>query len=288
MMQRLFCLCAAGAFSFSIISWAEEPHVQVQKQPLTDQTLVGPYQQPEWTTHRRFPSTRVYLQQMPWEVGVEQWWRTDYPKGEKPRHRFSEEVEIGLPHRLQFDLYENWERTREGTIYHDSVATELRWALADWGKIPLNPTLYAEYAFTDADRGPDVFEGKLLLGEVFARDWSWGFNFIYEQELAEERETELAISQALSYSLINNKFSVGAEMKYEQVTAEGTRDNPEEAFLIGPSLQWRPTKDTHLDIAPLFGTDGDAPHVEMFLVFGVDLGKVGDEKGRGPISLKAE
>jgi hypothetical protein len=34
--------------------------------PITEHTLVGEYQQPEWTTHRRFPTTRVYLQQPPW------------------------------------------------------------------------------------------------------------------------------------------------------------------------------------------------------------------------------
>lgn len=32
---------------------------------LTEEQPVGPYNQPEWTTHRRFPSTRVYLQTKP-------------------------------------------------------------------------------------------------------------------------------------------------------------------------------------------------------------------------------
>lgn len=40
---------------------------------------VGPYKQPEWTLHRRFPSTRVYIQTMPGEVEFEQWMETRVP-----------------------------------------------------------------------------------------------------------------------------------------------------------------------------------------------------------------
>ena len=34
-------------------------------------------------------------------------------------------------------------------VKEKGVSTELRWALADWGKIPMNPTLYAEWEFNN-------------------------------------------------------------------------------------------------------------------------------------------
>ncbi len=84
---------------------------------------------------------------------------------------FHEEVEVGLPYRLQMDLYENWISNDKGRLRHHDVAAELRWALADWGKIPLNPTIYGEWKFVDRSQGPDVYEIKLLLGEELAPRW---------------------------------------------------------------------------------------------------------------------
>src|SRR5262245_2859662 len=42
---------------------------------VSENDLVGPYKAPEWTTARRFPTTRVYIQRAPGEVAFEQWWR---------------------------------------------------------------------------------------------------------------------------------------------------------------------------------------------------------------------
>src|SRR5712671_2976275 len=128
------------------------PSITVTASNLVEDIPVGPYKQPEWTTARRFPTTRVYLQQPPWGVGAEQWVKAQFPRGEAPNYLFQEEVEIGLPYRFQFDLYENWVSTDSGTIYHDDFAVELRWALADWGKSFLNPTLYGEWKFRESDQ----------------------------------------------------------------------------------------------------------------------------------------
>jgi len=47
------------------------PEIVVSATALREEQLVGPYHQPEWTTERRFPTTRVYLQEQPYEMGVE-------------------------------------------------------------------------------------------------------------------------------------------------------------------------------------------------------------------------
>src|SRR5437879_9533432 len=63
-----------------------------------------------------------------------------------PDHLFIEEVEIGLPHR--FGLAFEFEQERfNGDSQNKSFSVEARYALADWNKIPLNPTVFAEYKF---------------------------------------------------------------------------------------------------------------------------------------------
>jgi hypothetical protein len=63
---------------------------------------------------------------------------------------------------------------------------------------------------------------------------------------------------------------------------------PEVEFLLGPSVQWRPTRRTHLDFVPLLGTTCDSPRVEAFVVFGIDFGPGGSHSGpRAPASSQS-
>ena len=253
---------------------------------LTQNSLVGEYQQPEWTLHRRFPTTRVYLQKEPGEIGVEQWVRSKVNQGERTTHRVQEEVEIGLPHRLQLDLYVNSEINSAGTWYYDNFATELRYALADWGVIPMNPTLYGEYKIKD--EGVDVAEAKLLLGGQWPGGWDWAFNFAYEWDLGGERTQEFAESAGISHAVIDRKLGLGIEARYTSESVEGSRGDPENSLNVGPSIQWRPTANTHLDVVPLFGCTEDAPDILSYVVFGYDFG-AGDAKTvRNPASSRAE
>src|SRR5690242_1012726 len=43
---------------------------------VSENDLIGESKRPEWTAHRRFANTRVYIQKDPGEIGIEQWWRT--------------------------------------------------------------------------------------------------------------------------------------------------------------------------------------------------------------------
>ena len=265
------------------------PEVTVTELLPREETPVGPYAQPQWTTRRRFSTTRVYVQQPPWGVAVEQWWRGRFKRGGDYEYLFQEEIEIGLPHRFQVDLYENLIAKTGQSLRHHDFAAELRWALADWGKIPLNPAVYGEWKFVDGSQGPDVYEVKLLLGEQLAPRWHWGLNLVYEQEVGGGRTTEWAASQGLSYTLIDEKLSAGVEMKFVHESEAGARNSYETKFLIGPSLQWRPLRRMHVDLVPLFGATHVSPHVEAWIVIGLDLGKEPESaKGRAPISLQSQ
>lgn len=243
---------------------------------------------PNWTSHRRFGTTRVYIQKAPWEIGFEQWWRVRDKRDDTVEHKFQEEIEIGLPYRMQLDIYLDWFADGDSRARYNDTAFELRYALADWGKIPLNPALYAEYKVVDPANGPDVYEFKLLLGEQLAPRFHWGLNAVFENEMGGERTREWQVSQGVSFTVIDEVFSVGLEMKWTHETTEFSRGEPEQGFLLGPSIQWCPTRNSHVDLVSLWGTNRDAPNLEAYVIFGIDLGKIGAGEHRyAPVSVRS-
>jgi outer membrane putative beta-barrel porin/alpha-amylase len=119
---------------------------------------------------------------------------------------------------------------------------EVRYALANWGKIPLNPTLYGEWNFND--NAPDVWELKLALGQTFGHRWNWAANVTYEHENGGAREHVFEMSSALTYALIDQTLNVGVEALVERATEAESRSDPAYEFLIGPSVNVRPTRNT--------------------------------------------
>jgi hypothetical protein len=251
---------------------------------------MGPNQQPEWTARRRFAITRIYVQP-PWQAETEFGWDAIYPRRGSPMQEIQQEFELGLPYRFQVDYEIHGQNFQEGDTgggrwrYGDSE-WELRWALADWGKIPLNPTLKTEWKVSNG--GQDAYEFDLLLGDELAPRWHWGSDLFYEQAVNGDRRTEKAVSLAVSYSAIDEKLGIGMETRLDSENDVGDRG----AHLnleLGPSLQWRITPRLHLDLEPLFGVTGFAPHVETFVFMGYDFGP-GSESSEGarPISLETK
>jgi hypothetical protein len=271
---------------------APEVHVTAPREgasPRHEDRLIGDYGQPEWTTERRFATTRAYV--LPeGQIEFEQWLKMHAPRGERPDHLWQTEIGIGLPGRWQFDLYENYGDTKDPKRFrlkHQTVQLEARYALADWGCLPLNPTLYLEYKINH--RAADVLEGKVLLADDLGGGWHWAGNLFAEQQLGDEREVELGAATGISYALLDSRFSVGAEAKYERVTARHGRDDPENELLVGPSFQWRPTDNTHLDLVTLAGltkSDRRDPRYEVYVVFGIDFGPE-REGARAPTSSRS-
>jgi len=240
---------------------------------------IGPTRQSEWTTHRRFSATRVYIQQPPGGVEFEHWIEIREPKkGGKPTEvRMREEFEFGLGGRWQLDLYmlTEYEDSREdinNQFGWRGWSAEVRYALADWNVIPGNPTLYFEYIFRN--NSGDFIEPKLLLGGELAPGWHWGINFVYEREIARKSEQtiEAKITGGLSYTLIDQKLGIGPafEAAYEAETEAGVTGRSRE-FHFGPSIQFRPIPRAHLNLEPLWGCTGESKRVKIFLIFGWDF-----------------
>ncbi len=252
---------------------------------------MGPNQQPEWTARRPFGITRVYVHP-PWQVETEFGWDAQYNRLQSPQHEIQQEFELGLPYRFQVDYeihaanYIDRVSVGGGRWDYADSEWELRWALADWGKILGNPTVKAEWKHDNG--GGDSWETDLLLGDELTKGWHWGSDFFWEQGVDGDLHTEKAISVAVNYSVIDEKFAVGVEQRLDSTNTRASRH----AFLseeVGPSLQWRPTPRTHLNAECLFGVTGWAPNVESFVFFGVDFGP-GSEANEGvtPESLHAK
>jgi len=214
------------------------------------------------------------------EIEFNQFYISSHPRHGKPEHMFESEFAFGLPWRTQFDVELNYE-VEDGELRYDSTRLELPHALADWGKIPLNPAVDAGWRFhQDED---DAYLFRLLLAEEFTKRLHFGANFGFERQIGGELETEYEFNLALSYVALDKRLSVGAELLVEYETDR--EDEESTTVLLGPSVLFKPTQNTHLGLVPLAGLTHDSPAVEVFLIFGIDLepfnwGWMGSRAGR--------
>lgn len=151
----------------------------------------------------------------------------------------------------------------------DEQKVEIRYAFADWNKIPGNPTLYLEWK--GLNNGPDHMEAKMLLGGEIVSGWHWGSNFVFEHEMGGVQENSNEWTTGLSYTVRDSKLSVGMETQVALVNEKinaATRGKLDRQFLIGPSLQFRLLPQMHVDVAPLFGATAKSPRTKFIVVLG--------------------
>jgi hypothetical protein len=232
---------------------------------------VGEYNQPVWTTTRMFPTTRAYVMTPPGAVKYEKWFDFRDRKDGPTQIRMRDELSFGLGNRMQLDLYNH-------TVYDGpsedkkfgwrGFSWELRYALADWGKIPGNPTLYFEHKMLNGTQG---IEPKLLLSDRIGQtDWVWATNFIYEANLAkgkEAQEREYAVTASIG-KILSNKLSVGATAHYRYHNYE---NNIKELY-IGPNMNYRIGQNARvsLEYLPLVSNEGKYDS-RGFFIFAWDL-----------------
>jgi hypothetical protein len=284
----------------------QEEEFVIEAGKLKDDQPVGPYRRPVWTLHRPSPQTRIYLQVDPGEVEFEQWLdmriRKQRGNSQNPDQiRMSQELEFGLGHRFQLDLYMNTIFSRNAgsnaSLETRSWAAELRYALADWGVIPGNPTLYFEYILWNndpngfGDGATSSFEPKLLFGDDLGGGWRWGVNLFYERT-TNDSVREHGATASLLYTIIDGWLSGGLTTRFvyesDNVNAPQALHVRSREFYVGPNLQIRmaPVETTtlidgkktkvtkaraHLDIEPIFGCTGESDRVQFLLVFGWDF-----------------
>jgi hypothetical protein len=176
-----------------------------------------------------------------------------------------DEFTFGLGKRLQLDLYSH-------TVYDGEngdkefkwrgFSWEFRYALADWGKIWGNPTLYYEMKMLDGRWG---IEPKLLLGDRIGKSGIWGFNAIYEGNLAgakEEQEREYAYTASYG-NIINNDLTLGVSHMFRYNDYEGGFQE----WYLGPLVQYRFNNKAYLNIEHMPGLNQDAKQSRTTIIF---------------------
>ena len=254
----------------------QQETITITGKRLPESELVGAYNQPVWTTTRRFPTTRVYV--IPaGAVSFEYWFNPEgkFQSGAQASYESRYEVEFGLGKRFQFDLYliTDQEEGRYKPLNIGSEELELRWALADWGTLWGNPTLYASWSHQNSS--PQNLEAKVLAGDQINPKLFWGANLVYERELGGKTKQEYAVSVGLAYVLVDGVFSAGLEGKITMAEEKGpSSDFTKKEFLFGPSLQLKPIYGIHIDLVPLFGAeiaDKTYPMYSIFFIIGKEI-----------------
>ena len=271
--------------------------------------LPGAYGAPGAFSRSRYsPLTAAYVLP-PGSVYAALIYQGDIFRDGNPDHVFSQEVEVGLPYRFGIAVENRIERFI-GETENSSFSVEARYALADWGKIPLNPTIFAEYKFGtgkilheegpppppgEEEEGagppdlPDSYEFRLLLSQDFGEHVEWAFNAFFERENVGDRGREWGFAQSIQVPLLleRERLKVGLEMRYQNFTVKDTRGSPIHRFGIGPSVSFKPSAHSRFDFTPLFGATEDTPSVALFAVFSYVFGDGGEgNEAEAPTSTR--
>ena len=284
--------CACLLFLAANHSVCAQSAVSEQEVVVTGEEVPSAYGAPPGFSRSRFSNTTQAYVLPPWAFFFGEIFEGQGFRHGPPDYRFTQEIEMGLPYRLGVAAETQFERFNGGGGA-ETVSLEARWALADWNKIPLNPTLFAEYKFgvgtirheeapppppgaggEEEEEGgppkvPDAYEFRLLLAQDFGERVEWAMNWFFEKENTGDRGREWGFSQSAMTPILlpNERLKVGVEMEYKNFTVKDTRGDPLHTFIIGPTIAWKPTPQTRLDVSPLFGCTDDSPVADVFVVF---------------------
>jgi hypothetical protein len=86
--------------------------------------------------------------------------------------------------------------------------------------------------------------------------------------------------------LPNERLKVGVEMQYKNFTMAATRNDPVHSFVIGPTVSWKPSRSTRVDVSPLIGCTDDSPRVQVFAAFSWLFGPAGPGEAEAPVSTR--
>jgi hypothetical protein len=299
-----------GSVCFAFLAINHSSHAQeaaAESIVVTGDNIDSAYGAPGAYSRSRFaPLTTAYVLP-PWHFYLGEIYEGDAFRHGPPDHLFTQEIEMGLPYRFGVATEGQFERFNGGGGMR-TISIEGRYALADWGKIPLNPTVFAEYKFGvgtirheegpppppgEEEGGPpkvpDAYEVRLMLADEFFGRLEWAFNAFFEKENTGDRGREWGFAQSAVTPVLlpHEQLKVGLEMEYKNFTVKDTRGNPQNIFVIGPTASYRTTRSTRFDVSTLFGCTDDSPVVQVFAVFSWQLGPGGEgQEIEAPVSTR--
>ena len=246
--------------------------------------FVGTYHQPEWTARRPFAFTSVYV--LPAEQ-AEMEMAFDSSSYGSSLGQFYQEVEVGLPQRFQLSLenyYQNFreDQRRRSGWRENNLAVGIRYALGDWGAIPLNPAVGV--AWKSISGAPDAAEYHVVIGGELTPRWHWAADAAYEKQWGGPRFRETTISGGLTYTVKNERLNVGVAMRSRR--SKETNETTRKEFTYGPCFEIRPSDLVHINLSPMWGAGKNSPAREFVLSVGFDFGEGSNDHDDHPKSAK--
>src|SRR5947207_11670725 len=309
-LSRSALLIAGACFLGPVLNCSVHAQTPTTEEPIviTAEEVPSAYGAPPGFSRSRFSNAVNAYVLPPWSFFFGELFEGQGLRHGPPDYLFTQEIEMGLPYRFNVAAEAEFERFNGGGGAQ-TVSLEARWALADWNKIPLNPTLFAEYKFgvgtirheegpppppgeEEEESGPpklpDAYEFRLLLAEDFGEHVEWAMNWFFEKENTGDRGREWGFAQSASIPILleRERLKVGLEMEYKNFTVKDTRGDPMHSFVIGPTMSFRSWKSTRFDVSTLFGCTDDSPRVQVFAIFSFLLGPGTEQGAEAPVSTR--
>jgi len=277
-------LLVAGATAASAQE-TENPQVIVQAEA---GEIPSAYGAPPDLSHGRISTLTKSYVLSPFSFELESGYEGDIFRHGVPAQVFRQEVEMGLPARFTVGVQTQVEHFA-GDTFERSFTLEARYALADWNKLPLNPTVSVEYWFGLDNLLPDSGELALLLSHDFPHLIEWAMNIFVNHEFGGRESTSAGFTQSVEVPVLlpEEKLEVGIEMQYRSGGELPGRNDTTKGVAIGPTLAWRPTKKARFDLSPLIGCSDHTPAVEVFAVFSLSFGGPAEAEAETPASARS-
>lgn len=252
--------------------------------------IASAYGAPPDLSHGRISTLTKSYVLSPFSFELEGGYEGDIFRHGLPAQVFRQEIEMGLPTRFTVGVQNQVEHFA-GDTFDRSLTLEARYALANWNKLPLNPTISVEYRFglDNAVQLQDSGEFPLLISHDFPNLVEWAMNIFVDREFGGSESTSAGFAQSVEIPVLlpEEKLEVGLEM---QCRSGGETIEPErtiKGLVIGPTLAWRPTKSVRFDVSPLFGCSDHTPALQVFAVFSLSFGGTAEAEAETPASARS-
>ena len=206
-----------------------------------------------------------------------------------PLHLFRQEIEMGLPGRFTIGVQNQFAHV-EGETRETSFTLEGRYALANWNKLPLNPTVSVEYRLGLGHAEADSGEIALLVSHDFPHLVEWAMNVFVDHEFERRRSTNAGFAQSVEVPILlpKEKLEVGLETLYRSGGEFPQIGRTAKGLSIGPTLAWRPSQKARFDLSPLFGCSDHTPALQVFAVFSLSFGRTTGGETENPTSARGQ
>src|SRR6516225_9489808 len=178
----------------------ENPQVTVQAEA---EEMPSAYGAPPDLSHGRISTLTKSYVLSPFTFELENGYEGDTFHHGLPVQLFRQEIEMGLPARFTVGVQNQVEHF-SGDTFERSFTLEARYALANWNKLPLNPTVSIEYHFGlgNAVQVPDSGELTLLVSHDFPNLVEWAMNIFVDREFSGRESTAAGFAQSVEVPVL--------------------------------------------------------------------------------------